>query len=69
MMSAKFWDFLTPSPPCLHLGLIYSTKFTQPPLQHLLLGQPPPPPSVWTSYMDAPQCIKRDETHQDAVSV
>ena len=37
MMFAKFWDFLTPSP-CPHLGLIYSTKFTQPPLLHLLLG-------------------------------
>ena len=25
------------------MGLIYSTKFTQPPLLHLLLGQPPSP--------------------------
>ena len=25
-------------PPCPHLGLIYSTKFTQPPLLNLLLG-------------------------------
>ena len=38
MTSAKFWDFLTKSPPCSHLGLIYSTKFMQPPLLHLLLG-------------------------------
>ena len=30
-------------PPCLHLGPIHSTKFTQPPLLHLLLGYPPPP--------------------------
>ena len=30
--------FFNPSPPCPHLGLIYSTKFTQPPLLHLLLG-------------------------------
>ena len=30
-----FFDLL---PPCPHLGLIYSTKFTQPPLLHLLLG-------------------------------
>ena len=52
MMSAKFSGFLTPSP-CLHLGLIYSTYFTQPPLLHLLLDKPPPP-SVRTSYMDAP---------------
>ena len=36
MTSTKFWDFLTP--PCPHLGRIYSTKFTQPPLPHLLLG-------------------------------
>ena len=35
MTSAKFWDFLTP---CPHLGLIYCTKFKQPPLLHLLLG-------------------------------
>ena len=44
MTSAKFWDFLTHSPPCPHLGLIYSTKFTQPPLLHLLLGYAPLPP-------------------------
>ena len=42
MTSATFWDFFTPSPPCPHLGLIYSTKFTQPHLLHLLLGSPPP---------------------------
>ena len=38
MTSAKFSGFWTPSPPCPHLGLIYSTKFMQPPLLHLLLG-------------------------------
>ena len=38
MTSAKFSGFWTPSPPCPHLGLIYCTKFTQPPLLHLLLG-------------------------------
>ena len=43
MTSAKFSVFLTPSPPCLHFGPIHSTKFTQPPLLHLLLGYPPPP--------------------------
>ena len=37
MTSTTFWEFLTPSPPCPHLGLIFSTKFTQPPLLHLLL--------------------------------
>ena len=31
MTSAEFWLFLTTSPPCLHLDLIYITKFTQPP--------------------------------------
>ena len=34
----KILGFLDPLPPCPHLGLIYSTKFTQPPLLHLLLG-------------------------------
>ena len=46
MTSAKFSGFLTPSPPCLHFGPIHSTKFTQPPLLHLLLGYPPPPPTA-----------------------
>ena len=32
MMSAKFSDCLTPSTPPLHLDLIYTIKFTQPPL-------------------------------------
>ena len=54
MTSAKFWDFLTPSSPRPHLGLIYSTKFTQPPLLHLLLGYPPPSVRTRTPYMDAP---------------
>ena len=43
MTSAKVSGFLTPSPPCLYFGPIHSTKFTQPPLLHLLLGYPPPP--------------------------
>ena len=34
----KIFGILDPSPHCQHLGLIYSTKFTQPPLLHLLLG-------------------------------
>ena len=54
MTSAKFWVFLTPSPPCLHFGPIHSTKFTQPPLLHLLLGYPPPPLPLQTSYVHAP---------------
>ena len=33
----RILGFFAP-PPCPHLGLIYSTKFTQPPLLHLLLG-------------------------------
>ena len=33
----KIFGILDPSP-CPHLGLIYNTKFTQPPLLHLLLG-------------------------------
>ena len=34
----KNFGILDPLPPCPHLGLIYSTKFMQPPLLHLLLG-------------------------------
>ena len=34
----KIFGILDPLPPCPHLGLIYSTKFTKPPLLHLLLG-------------------------------
>ena len=34
----KIVGILDPSPPCPHSGLIYSTKFMQPPLLHLLLG-------------------------------
>ena len=34
----KILGFFDPLPPCPHLGLIYSTKFTQRPLLHLLLG-------------------------------
>ena len=34
----KIVGILDPPPPCPHLGLIYSTKFMQPPLLHLLLG-------------------------------
>ena len=35
--------FWTPSPPCLHFVQIHGTKFTQPPLLHLHLGNPFPP--------------------------
>ena len=57
MTSAKFSGFLTPSPPCLHFGPIHSTKFTQPPLLHLLLGYPPSPLPLQTSYVHAPKWI------------
>ena len=48
--SAKIWDFLNLSP-CPHLGLIYihATSLTT-----SSFGLTPPPPSVRTSYMDAP---------------
>ena len=49
--SAKFLGFLTPFPPCLHFGPIHSTKFTQPPLLHMLLGYPPLPLPMQTSYV------------------
>ena len=35
---AKFSGFLTTSSPCLQSGLIYSTKFTQPPFLHSHFG-------------------------------
>ena len=41
MMSAKFIDFLTHSLHCPHLDQIFTLKFTQPPLLHLLLINPP----------------------------
>ena len=41
-------------PPCPNFVLTYSIEFTQPPLLHLLLAQPPLNPSVWTSYVHRP---------------
>ena len=59
MTSAKFLGFLTPSPPCQHFGLIYSTKITQPPLLHQYLGNPPPSPSPLTSFVNGPLlCVR-----------
>ena len=43
MTSAIFLGILPFLPPCLHLGPIYSTKITQPPLLRLILGTPLPP--------------------------
>ena len=54
MRSAKISKFLTPFHPCPHLNLIYSIKFTQPPLLHLLFHDHPPP-LMRTSYLEAPQ--------------
>ena len=59
MMSAKFSDFLTPSP-CLHLELISTIKFTQPPLLHPLFHDPPPP-LMRISYLEAPSVIQGRE--------
>ena len=42
----KIFRIFVPLPPCLHWGLIYSIDFTQPPLLHLLLRYPLPPPSA-----------------------
>ena len=42
MMSTNFLDFLTPSPSRLHLELIKTIKFTQPPIFHLLFHDPSP---------------------------
>ena len=57
MTSAKVSGFWTPSPPCPNFALTYGIEFTQPPLLHLLLAQPPTPhpPSVWTSYVHRPK--------------
>ena len=46
--------FFNPLPPCPHLGLIYSTKFTQNLPYYIFFWANPPSPSVRTSYMDAP---------------
>ena len=46
MTTANFWDFLTRSPPCPHLDLIYTIKFTQPPLFHLLFRDPLPAQTI-----------------------
>ena len=44
MMSAKIWDFSTPFPPfCPHEELVYTIKFTQPPLLRLRFHFPPTP--------------------------
>ena len=40
MISAKFLDFLTLSPLVRIWQLIYTKKFTQPPLLRLLFGDP-----------------------------
>ena len=49
----KIFGIFDPLSPCLHLGLIYSTKFTQPPLLHLLFGYPSPL-SIQTSFVHGP---------------
>merc|ERR1739836_275581 len=51
----NFRDFGPPPPPCPHFGYIYKSKSTQPPLLCLLLGYPPPPLPVRTSFMYGPQ--------------
>ena len=63
MMYAKFSDFLTP-PPFLHLDLIYTTIFMQPPLLHLLFHDPPPP-LMQTSYLEAPRWVGPSGTDDD----
>ena len=54
MTSAKFSGFLTPPSPCQHFGPIYSTKIRPPPLLHQILGNPLPPPSLLTSFVNGP---------------
>ena len=57
MMSAKFLRFWTS--PRQHFGPIYSTKITQPPLLRQNLGNPPPSPSLLTSFVNGPYKYKR----------
>ena len=53
----KIFELFDPLPPCLHLELIYTIKFTQfPLLRPLFHGHPPPP--MRTSYLDAPLLAK-----------
>ena len=47
----KIFRFFDPLPPCPHLELICSIKFTQPLLLRPLFHDPPP---MGTSYLDAP---------------
>ena len=54
MTSTKFSCFWTPSPPCPNFALTYSIEFTQPPLLHLLLAQPPSPPQCGRHMYVAP---------------
>ena len=65
MMSAKVLDFLTPS--CPHLDQIYTIKFVQPPLLHLLFIPYPPP--MRTSYLEAPLGRDSDSTNFASQSV
>ena len=77
MTSAIFWDFFTPSPTCLHLELICSIKFTQPPKLRLLFHDPPLPlrcghhiwtlPKVKDKYGSVKQDLEKDRTHGGCV--
>ena len=51
----KIFGILDPlPPPCPHFYQTYKSKSTQPPLLCLLLGYPPPPLLVRTSFMYGP---------------
>ena len=56
----KIFGFFDLLPPCPHLVLTYTLKFTQPPLLHLLFHDPP---LMRTSYLEAPlACATRAGT-------
>ena len=57
MTSAKFLGFLNPSPPCPHLGLIYSTKFI--PYYIFFWANPLPPPQCGRHIWMPPNGIYR----------
>jgi len=49
--SAKSLGFLTPSPPCPHLVMIYSTKCMQLPIYYVCFGLPPSPSGADVLYV------------------
>ena len=62
-MSTKMLDLSPPPPPCPHLEMIYTVKFIQPLLLRPLFHDPP---TMRTSYLDAPKRSKLTSDDLDA---